>query len=140
MFTNRLIKFRIWDGAEMNYLGNFDAENRTIGWTNCGWLDTGVVSKSITTEEIKSIAIMQSVGLKDDNGVEIYEGDILKETWQEKYMYGYSGEEYYERNRKYVVKYEAPSFNIQPNHQNHIIMDDFRRVVIGNIYQNPELL
>ena len=57
----------------------------------------------------------QSIGLKDKNGVEIYEGDILR-------RYG---------GAIIVVKWSDAEFNIS---------DGSLYEVIGNIHSNPELL
>ena len=63
--------------------------------------------------------IMQYTGLKDKNGIDIYEGDIIK-NW----------------DTIYIVKYE-----IYDNMQGFSIdSDDFNLEIIGNIYENPELL
>jgi uncharacterized phage protein (TIGR01671 family) len=67
--------------------------------------------------------IMQYIGLKDKNGVDIYEGDIIL------------------TDQEVVYKKEDAMFGI-PNGQynlgNYSDRNDFE--VIGNIYQNPELL
>ena len=85
----------------------------------------------------KNIVLMQSTGIKDKNGVEIYEGDILKlhaiflapddKIGYLEYSpkYGYSI--IFERNRLYRQEYWASTNKL--NYE-----------VIGNIYENPELL
>ena len=64
MKQHREIKFRAWDGKMMR-------PSKQIGiWqSKCLFLDDGLVKKWI---------LMQYTGLKDRNGVEIYEGDIVK--------------------------------------------------------------
>jgi len=81
--------------------------------------------------------LMQYTGLKDKNGVEIYEGDILQIIVDE------LGEHIVQH---YEVAFEAPSFvckhTINPEYigGTHPLreVEDFE--VIGNIYENPELL
>lgn len=82
--------------------------------------------------------IMQSTGLKDKNGVEIYEGDILNKVFTM-----YDGESKY--SDKLIVKFDeffsafrAVSLFNQENYFFGFIDNDFR--VIGNNHQNPELL
>jgi hypothetical protein len=63
--------------------------------------------------------IMQFTGLKDKNGKEIYEGDIITE-------------------RKYQAVVEWDEKSLQFNC--HGMLDGKNYEVIGNIYENPELL
>jgi uncharacterized phage protein (TIGR01671 family) len=74
-------------------------------------------------------ALMQFTGLKDAQGKEIYEGDII-----------FNGAE-----NKRIVIYEAPSFFLAKSLKDKIDVDAFStphtdEEVIGNIYENPELL
>jgi len=75
----------------------------------------------------EAINVMQYIGLKDKNGKEIYEGDLIKYLWD----YG-SGEQSTVDEIKYVGYGFAPFINgigIENEHE-----------VIGNIYENPELI
>lgn len=64
------------------------------------------------------IELMQYTGLKDKNGKEVYEGDIFK-------FYSPSFEATFTREVKWFL--EATMFDCESE-------------VIGNIYENPELL
>lgn len=83
------------------------------------------------------IELMQSTGLKDKNGKEIFEGDIVQ------------FEDYYiESDLSYInegiVEWSQGGFNI--TNRSSVVMEDlldgeFLDVTnIGNIYENPELL
>ncbi len=93
------------------------------------------------TQLVDSKTVGQFTGLKDKNGKEIYEGDIL----------GYPN-----RNIKRIVKFgriwidveeyqqEAVCFFTTPNNEinsdtSFLELNDIQEI-IGNIYENPELL
>jgi hypothetical protein len=70
-----------------------------------------------------SYRLMQYTGLKDKNGVEIYEGDILKAPYFQTAAVEYMESGFWCKQGKH---------NMLPN------LTDAE--VIGNIYENPELL
>ena len=116
----RELKFRVWDTWDKNegkmyYLDLNDWESQAE-----------FVEIDFTSEPI----FMQYTGLKDKNGKEIYEGYVIKTSKAE--VYGIV--EY--RGCSFVVHHYNPEFNqeIIPEASN------IYYEVIGNIYENPELL
>jgi uncharacterized phage protein (TIGR01671 family) len=84
--------------------------------------------------------LMQFTGLKDKNGKEIYEGDVI-------YIPSLSIKPE-ARGHNELVEWkeweEVPSYGWNPMLQNHSEYTSFQSEkmveVIGNIYENPELL
>ena len=126
----REIKFRAWNKEtdKMMYPDDSDSYFELT--------DAGLNVLDLTQEPDNlgfshfDVDIQQYTGLKDKNGVEIYEGDVLS-GWIQSHWH--SGEDKFEE----VVKYDekTASYNFPAIEVRH---GDLR--VIGNIYENPELL
>jgi len=114
----RPIKFRAWGYVEINKLGMFN-------WGTSKWQ----ISKWIADGE-RGVAIMQYTGLKDKNGKEIYEGDVLK--WDSTG----SGDE----NFIDVISWDNGKSAFMSG-EDFLYFEELSEIeVIGNIYENPELI
>lgn len=130
-------KFRAWD-SEANIMIYSDHRARKLydvyygfemnekGELECRWegdfteshvLDGGILDN-----------IMQSAGLKDKNGFEIFEGDIVNHYWSNEV-----GESFC---HKTVIK---NPFDYKVNEAMYVIYAD-ELEILGNIWENPELL
>lgn len=126
-----IAKYRAWDKTrnEMNYrvmVGNCDTDDEN--WT-CPIIWIEEKKDWLHFDDYDSI--MQSTGLKDKNGKEIFEGDILKNN---KYITSV----FYERGA-YCVKFRRTT-NTTVTMNVISFIEKYKTKVIGNIYENPELL
>lgn len=132
----REIKFRGKTVDTGNWVyGSYQADVVLIGKHTIIYLD---YDGYYCEEEVIPETIGQYTGLEDKNGREIYEGDIVR-IWGGEYCQGY-----WEVAEIGEVVFEEYSFGIKSNgrfHPFNIAFDyDLEIKVIGNIYENPELL
>lgn len=122
MSGKREIKFRYFDNSPAEFGGQ-----RIIGWEELDQLDSEGLVTFIDVckrpEDEKGVVLMQYTGLKDRNGVEIYEGDVLCD-----------GENHS------IDKVTQDKTGAWIWDDEHISDFDYMLEVIGNIHENPELM
>ncbi len=125
-------KYRAWDRTrnEMNYrvmVGNCDTDDEN--WT-CPIIWIEERKKWLHFDDYG--CIMQSTGLKDKEGTEVFEGDILHHQIQTEYTF--------------IVKYDKEKGRWYGDGLSRTYRIDITKEflqyykIIGNIYENPELL
>lgn len=130
----RQIKFRVWD-SERKQMYNL-SENRFSfglfeGHRAISWED-------VFAEQHEELIPLQYTGLKDKNGREIYEGDVLHHHWN-------SGHDHMLETTSFV-KWQNGAFLVDDKKRAdwllsmHTLAEWASVEVIGNIYENPELL
>ena len=135
----REIKFRVYLD-EMYYQNKYneydtnlvgiDFLNKTVTFSEyADYEERPIVKYSFDENNIlykKGLKIMQYTGIKDKNGKEIYEGDIVFES---------SGKEYFK------VVFEDGSFRLE-SEEYSLLLKNYAHIceVVGNIYENPELI
>ena len=138
---NREIKFRAWDDINKKWLLGYDKPNLG-GFSMLGEVmafgEYNKMLSSFNLEDWDKIILMQFTGLKDRNGKEIYEGDVIRctddadEISELNSDTGYGNVEWLNESGMWYV-YEI-------NNGIDILMQEGYIEVIGNIYENPELL
>ncbi len=127
------IKFRAWINQEerMNY---FQLSTLLDGYGNdCPYTPNG--ERPFID---KNNLIMQYTGLHDKNGKEIYEGDIVKADafyLGDSFVKASTGQVRFD-NGAYFVSSEVPTCGELDSEA----IFNYRIEIIGNIYENPELL
>lgn len=138
---SRDIKFRGWDSVNevMLPVESINFRERYVS------LDEGDNS---LTDTLEMIVLMQYTGLKDKNGKEIYEWDILRCKCLKKGCLNSCEKEAFEYKNSLIEWWKSgcnlgyrlrdskgKTIMIKPTHLNTMEVE-----VIGNIYENPELL
>ena len=117
-------KFRAYDGGSLSRM--YQPEDVMVGngniWINDEDFDAG---EWIVNNDLE---LMQSTGLKDKNGQEIFEGDVVSIDTDEFDLL--------------FVKYEAGIYWLMDGEECVEHLSDYYKYVsiVGNIYENPQLL
>ncbi|WP_169975912.1 YopX family protein [Campylobacter sp. RM16191] len=117
----REIKFRVWDKEKKKLTDDFYFHEFTD--VNCFF------SEGCCAFSLDDVIFMQYTGLKDKNGKEIYEGDIIKKIGDIK-TYSIVFDSVL---AAYLMDDGTGGYGL-----NQMLLRDFE--VIGNIYESPELL
>lgn len=104
---SREIKLRVWDITNQMWLKSFSANLLNIG-------------------DLSNVEINQYTGLKDSEGYEIYEDDIVWNEWDEEYQ---------------VIIFDEGEYKLMGESHIQNLYDNLDYIdVRGNIYENLELV
>ena len=115
----REIKFRAWDKSnkEMNNIESINFQERRV------------YKDIVSYRKFNDIELMEYTGLKDMDGKEIYEGDIvIHHSKMCKIIFNVE-------EARFVLRDDEFELEIPFTNNNNKRME-----IVGNIYENPELL
>lgn len=121
----REIKFRAWDIINKIIIAS-DSVNHLVEFDGTVWENKGMHESDMLFER-DNLILMQFTGIKDVKGNEIYEGDIIKSSY---------GSKLYQVEFKKSTWWATAIPQTYRGQKLHIINSE----IIGNIYQNPELI
>lgn len=128
----REIKFRAWDGGQMyehHDVWPFARGNKIV--LKIDMKEPNPDPDQETYTQLPQCELMQFTGLTDKNGKEMYEGDILKGPHSPRST----------NSLKMVVEWRGGAWRVEASNKDRLIWSMCPYVeVIGNIYENPELL
>lgn len=131
-------KYRAWDiefekMVQVNTLF-LDEQTLKVAYENGG----------VTKDDINYYVLMQSTGLKDKNGKEIFEGDLITETGVFNSTVKY-GSWIYEED--FGAKAKSVGFYLDKSYEDHTWYENFNYdyiskncEVVGNIYENKNMI
>ena len=126
-------KFRAYDGGSLNRM--YQPDEVMVGGGNIWIIDEDSVAGDWIVNN--DLHLMQSTGLKDKNGKEIFEGDVVQfEDCSEAsdFLYINTG----------IIEWCQGGFHV--TNRDSVLMEDLLDgefldvIIIGNVYENPELL
>lgn len=119
-----LLRYRAWDKIRKK-MGVVISNNWMTGVANI------IIDNKETLRQKQDYILMQSTGLFDKNGTEIFEGDIVGMR-----KHTLANQHYYE-----VFKHRGGTFRLRNKFYGcELWLRHERCEVLGNIYENPELM
>lgn len=133
------LKFRVWDKnvKVLRLVDYIDLQKQIVTYH--------ISDLAIAACPIKNIVLMQSTGMKDKNGTEIYEGDILLSTASENQEDWKKWQVHYADGRFLIDYKQIPKDKRKrANLELEDLCEDnvwlYGLEVIGNIYENVNLI
>jgi uncharacterized phage protein (TIGR01671 family) len=124
MLMNRTIKFRVWYEYKKNiYLMHYFGLDSFNSDDGSQWIDSD--QGYLGYQEMLECPIMQYTGLKDKNGKEVYESDFVR----------FNNDE-----QSFVFKVSWDQKRHAWDMQGLYEIDMSYCEIVGNIYENPQLL
>lgn len=137
-------KYRAWDNVEnkMYYAG--EEELILFMLDSSGIMAEKIIPdnsiEGFHVEKLEHLQYMQSTGLKDVNGVEIYEGDVVTGVENSHWHDGYDVQRGIVEYKTWLTAFYVDASKYKTLTGGAVLSDVENLKSIGNIYENPELL
>ena len=126
-------KFRVWNEKTESFI---DYGDLMLDLKNGKVYSGDVGIPEYTIDVTNQVILMQYTGCRDKNGIEIYEGDVIKDKYYKIWLVQwYVG--------AFVITNKIPDSDGQTStysHFSNLSNHHFYFEVIGNMWDNPELL
>ena len=125
------VKFRAWEKKFKEMIEVYDID-----------FAGGIINFNTAWRGLEEVELMQYTGLKDKNGKERYFDDIVKITWRKDTdSYLQQGDDYIEKEFIARIDWHIDRIvYVLANGKKLNCPSDAQFEIIGNIYENPELL
>ncbi|QCD44088.1 YopX family protein [Campylobacter mucosalis] len=129
----RQIKFRAWDKENKRML---PVDYMKLDFGKVPYVNGETFSKDdgwfVYELDDDDFELMQYTGLKDKNGVEVYEGDIIRAKFIKDGSEATGWIEYFDKDASFICHLKGGDYALL------VALSELE--VIGNIYENPEFL
>src|SRR5699024_2518560 len=126
-------KFRVWNEKTESFI---DYGDLMLDLKNGKVYSGDVGIPEYTIDVTNQVILMQYTGCRDKNGIEIYEADVIKDKYDKVWLVQrYVG--------SFVITNKIPDSDGQTStysHFSNVSNHHFYFEVIGNMWENPELL
>ncbi len=161
----REIKFRVWDNRDNRWCVEQEYIGCEHGLTPVEWkigrvnlhLGMGMSPEEIAAYRRKAFTVEQFTGLRDKNGKEVYDGDIIEAKWTERVGRMEAGEEVWEKRSRcergqiiwtvygihlsyFTWLHDNPGEIGRPIEIQFYPLEHHEREVIGNVHEHSHLL